>query len=255
MQSAEHSTLLSQVQLSGKDVATFGRTILAAEQHCKSVGVTLKFASAQEFLEVNKSNRDTWLPVASLFNPEFCELTNDNSLFVIGYDAEQQPVACQACRLYDWTDTSFKEQCESLRMWYDDPAAMRQPHESATVTALSAAGTTGLVAYSGAAWYRPDYRKKGLVKYLPRLSRAYAAGVWRSEVTITLMTEQNVALGVFPRNGYANIEWGVDVMNNRSGTIRFAYIWSKQDEMVRDLRSFLDDLAQAARGDTGVRVG
>ena len=50
-------------------------------------------------------------------------------------------------------------------------------------------GVTGRVVFSGAAWYRRDYRGKQLVEILPRLSRAYAYTRWRSDCTITMMTE------------------------------------------------------------------
>ena len=106
-----------------------------------------------------------------------------------------------------------------------------------------------------AAWYRRDYRGKGLVEYLPRLSRAYAAGVWGTETTITMMAENNVKKGVFPRNGYRNIEMDVDVVNSQGGTIRFAYIWTKGEEMEEDLEEFLFNLSEESRCRQKVVVG
>lgn len=242
-----YPTLFSQITLSKGNIALFGRTILAAEQMCQALGVRLDFATADEFLSVNDANRSSWLPLASFFHPAFSTLTPENSVFILGRNRGGEVVACQACRFYDWTGTNFKDECESLRFWYDDPASMRNPGERATVSALAARGTTGKVAYSGAAWYRRDYRGKGLVEYLPRLSRAYAAGVWGTETTITMMAENNVKKGVFPRNGYRNIEMDVDVVNSQGGTIRFAYIWTKEEEMEEDLEEFLFNLSEESR--------
>ena len=48
--------------------------------------------------------------------------------------------------------------------------------------------------------------------------------------------------GVFPRNGYRNGEWAVEAINGRMGTLRYAFLWSKSDEMVEDLEEFLGNL-------------
>jgi hypothetical protein len=98
------------------------------------------------------------------------------------------------------------------------------------------------VAFSGAAWYRRDFRGVGLVEWLPRLSRALAKGLWDTDVTVTVMAENNVKRGVFPRNGYRNGEWAVEAINGRMGTLRYAFLWSKSDEMVEDLEEFLGNL-------------
>ena len=239
------STLFSQVQLGRGDVPLLGRTILAAEQLTRHLGVHLRFVAAQDFLQVNQDNRATWLPLGSMFDCRFNDLRADNSFFIVGENEQNEVVACQACRVFDWSATTFKEECESLRFWYADPATQKNANETATVSSLAARGTTGCIAYSGGAWYRTDYRGKGLVEYLPRLARAYARGRWATDVTITLMAENNVKKGVFPRNGYRNIEWSVDVVHSQGGTIRFAYLWTKADEMEADLREFLSRLTQA----------
>src|SRR5690606_3163209 len=106
-----------------------------------------------------------------------------------------------------------------------------------------AKGATGRVAFSGAAWYRRDYRGIGLVEYLPRLSRALAKGLWDTGVTVTVMAEGIFRRGVYPRNGYRNAEWAVEAVNGRMGTLRYAFLWSKSDEMLDDLEAFLGHLA------------
>jgi hypothetical protein len=242
VQQKNNESIFSNVRLLHGNFALLGRAILAAEQSCKDLGVTLEITFAHEFLNINQQNRQTWLPVASIFNPNFSDVSPNNSLYIIGRNEHNEVVACQACRFFDWSNTTFKEECESLRLWYDDPNTKKNNNEQAIVNTLAGSGTTGKVCYSGAAWYRPDFRGKGLVEFLPRLARAYAAGVWGTTTTITLMAENNVKKGVFPRNGYRNIEWYIDVINNQSGTIRFAYLWIKNDEMESDLNDFLSGL-------------
>jgi hypothetical protein len=214
--------------------------------------VRLSFSSGRELLAVNEANRDTWLPLISVFDARFNALDEGNAFFILGRDAAGDVVACQAARLYEWKRTSFKRECESLRMFYRDPLAMRLPGEEWAVSALAAGGVTGRVAFSGAAWYRPDHRGIGLVEWLPRLSRALAKGLWNTDVTVTVMAENNFRKGVYPRNGYCNAEWAVEAVNGRMGTLRYALLWSKSGEMVEELERFLGDLAP--EGDAAFRA-
>jgi hypothetical protein len=236
-------TLFSQITLRHGPAGILGRAILAAEQLALAKGVHLSFVTGQELLAVNEANRATWLPLISVFDARFNALDDSNAFFILGRDAAGDVVACQAGRLYDWERTNFKDECEGLTMFYTDPNAMKLPGEEWTVSALAAKGTSGRVAFSGAAWYRRDYRGVGLVQWLPRLSRALAKGLWDTDVTITVMAENNVKKGVFPRNGYRNAEWAVEAVNGRMGTLRYAFLWSKSDEMIEDLEEFLGDLA------------
>jgi hypothetical protein len=236
------ATLFSRITLRHGPAGILGRTILAAEQLALAKGVRLSFAAGQELLAVNEANRDTWLPLISVFDVRFNDLDDSNAFFILGRDARGAVVACQAGRIYAWENTNFKDECESLRMFYRDPCSMKLPGEEWTVSALAAKGASGRVAFSGAAWYRPDYRGMGLVEWLPRLSRALAKGLWDTDVTVTVMAENNVEKGVYPRNGYCNAEWTVEAVNGRMGTLRYAFLWSKSAEMIEDLERFLRDL-------------
>jgi len=242
-QLTQQATLFSQVTLKHGPVGVLGRAILAAEQLARAKGVTLSFATAQELLAVNEANRATWLPLISVFDVRFNVFDGANAFFILGRDAAGDVVACQAGRLYQMEDTNFKDECESLRLFYREPDAMKLPGEKWVVSALAAKGTVGRVAFSGAAWYRRDFRGLGLVEYLPRLSRALAKGLWDTDITVTVMAEYNVKKSVYPRNGYRNAEWAVEATNGRMGTLRYAYLWSKSAEMVEDLEQFLGHLA------------
>jgi hypothetical protein len=245
-QQSEQPTLFSQIALRYGPAGVLGRTILAAEQLALSKGVRLSFATGAELLAVNEANRATWLPLISVFDARFNALDDRHAFFILGRNAAGEVVACQAGRLYDWEGTSFQAECEGLTMFYRDPDRMKLPGEEWTVSALAARGMSGRVAFSGAAWYRRDYRGVGLVEWLPRLSRALAKGLWDTDVTVTVMAENNVKRGVYPRNGYCNAEWAVEAVNGRMGTLRYALLWSKSAEMVEDLEQFLRDLAPGA---------
>ena len=244
-------TFFDQITVTHGPVALIGRFLLKAENAVRQRGLRLSFASMDELLALNIKNRDTWLPLFPVFDPTCGDLTVRNAFCLLGYDRRGDAVAAQAGRLYDWADTNLHEEATSLRMFYDEPARSRYPTERCHVTALAAKGVAGRVVFSGAAWYRTDYRGKQLAEILPRLSRAYAYTRWKSDCTITMMTETVVKGGVFPKNGYRNIEWDIRLQNSRLGDLRLSLQWSKTDEMIDDLAWFVKsfDMQAHSRAD------
>jgi hypothetical protein len=238
--SPNRTSLFSQITVTHGPAPLLGRSLLKAEDAALRRGVRLSFASLNDLLQLNRNNRDTWLPLISLFDPTLNDLSEDQAFCILGSNKDGEIVAAQAGRLYDWPDTSYHEEASNLRLLYTNPSRSKLPDEGCRVSALAAKGITGRVLFSGAAWYRPDYRGCGLVEILPRIARAYAYTRWNTDCTVTMMSETNFKKGVFPRNGYRNAEWDVQLINSRMGTIRFVLLWIKPDEMLDDLGSFLD---------------
>jgi hypothetical protein len=234
-------TLFANVTIDHGPAGLLGRALLKAERAARARGVTLAFGSMHDLMRVNEAHRDTWGPTFPGFDPVYNDLTPENSFCLFGRNARGEVVATQAGRLYDWTGTSYDEQARSLGLIYRNPGAQKLPDERCEVTALAAKGIDGRVLYSGGAWYRPDFRGIGLVEILPRMARALAYARWNTRCTVTTMVEHNVRKGVFPRNGYHNLEWDVRFIGTRIGSIRFALLWTKRDEMLADLEWFLSD--------------
>jgi hypothetical protein len=250
---ARRKAFFDQVTVTHGPAPLIGRFLLKAEHAVHHRGLTLSFAAMDELLALNERNRDTWLPLFPLFDPTYNSLTKANAFCVLGYNQQGEAVAAQAGRLFDWADTNLHDEATSLRMFYDAPAQSKNPHEQCIVTALAAKGVTGRVVFSGAAWYRKDYRGKQLVEILPRLSRAYAYTRWRSDCTITMMTEAVVKGGVFAKSGHRNIEWDVRLQNSRLGDLRLSLQWSKTDEMLEDLAWFVESFDEPARSHASAR--
>ncbi len=232
-------TIFSNISINYGPAGLLGRTLLKVEAAARARGVTLSLASMQDLMCINEANLDTWGPVFPGFDPAYNDLTPENSFCLLGRNARGEVVATQAGRLYDWTGTSYDEQVRTFRLIYRDPSTQRLANERCEVTALAAKGIDGRVLYSGGAWYHPNYRGIGLVEILPRMARALGHALWNTHCTITMMAEHNVKKGVFPRNGYHNLEWEIRFIDTRSGTLRFALLWTKRDEMLEDFEQFL----------------
>jgi len=229
----------AQVNIEHGPVGMIGRALLEIEEAIYRRGVQLEFASMDQLLRINKQSAAGWLPLVSIFDPRFHDFDQSNSFFIVGKDAAGDVVACQAARRFDWNSTHFAREAESLRLFYQHPEKHRLHEERCTVTALAAQGIRGTAVFSGAAWLRKDFRRKGIFQLLPRLCRAYAHGLWDSDVTLTMMSSQRMKAGGFLRPGYPNVEWAVEVTSSRMGDVEFSLQWIKTAEMLEDTERLL----------------
>ncbi|MEM9026751.1 MAG: hypothetical protein AAGC70_00110 [Pseudomonadota bacterium] len=243
--------------LSGIAIEYGPRDLLAqffveADHACRARGVQLVFSTLEDLLEVNEQNSNTWLPIVPLFNPKN-GIDPATSYCILGLDPSGRVVATQAVRLYEWSSTSFAEQAANMGVFYADPARQALPGEACVVTAPSADQVRGRVAYSGGVWYHPDYRKRGLTGFMPRIARAFALARWSTDMTMTLMAEGIVKSGVAQRVGYENVEWEARFLNNALEGPRFALLWMDTDHLIRDLDRHLS--ANAAQIDGLIQYG
>lgn len=232
------------LQIDYGPASLLGRFFLWADSAARAKGVVLSFASLEDLVAVNRENRDTWLPLIPIFDPAVGGITARTGFVLLGRNSNGEVVATQAARLYDWPASCFHDEAASLRMFYANPAPAVERGERCEVTAPSAKAITGRVVFSGAGWYRSDYRGRGLSTLLPRISRAYAYTRWRSDYTISMFADAVLAGGMAQRCGYINVEpAAVDLVDSPMGTVRFAFVWMDADEMLSDLDAVLANAA------------
>jgi hypothetical protein len=225
-----------------------GRVFLKAEQALRERGITLSCASFEELADVNRSNQQTWRPLVPIFDPNYADLNANNSYCLLGRDSRGDVVASQCGRLYEWHDTNFFEEARTMRLFYSDPGRQAPPAEGVLITAEKSKQISGQAVFSGAGWYRPDYRKKNLVTILSRVSRALAYTRWKTDVTVTLMAEGVFKGGYGDRAGYTNFDWALELKNFAIGSPRMAVLWMQRDQMLQDLSWFLDSFGANVGG-------
>jgi hypothetical protein len=235
----ERTSLFSQITLNHGPIGLLGRFLLKAEAACRWRGIYLKLGTPTELMKANDDNLSTWSPLLSLFDNRFNDLNPSNTFAILGCNEVGKVVACQAARHFEWKHSNYYEECSSLRLFYCNPDADRLSKERCDVSALITKSITGSVTFSGAAWCLPAYRGMGLIEIMPRIARALAYTRWKSDFTVTMMTEYNVRKQVFKRSGYNNIEFDIDVISSRAGSARAAFLWLKEQEMLADLTGFL----------------
>ena len=235
---------LDNVQIEYGPTNLLGRFFLSASNAAAAQGVRLFFTSLEELVAVNDANMRSWRPLGSAFVPEVGGINDENGFCIVGCDENDEVVATQAVRLFDWSGTSFKSEAESLRLFYADPEKSMAEGETCTVTAPSATQVTGRVGYGGAIWYKPEYRAGRLSTILPRIGRTYAYTKWNTDFIIAIMTERTVKSGFVERIGYTQMEWDLTRINPPSfkaetDNLRLGLAIMNQVQLIDDVFGFL----------------
>lgn len=233
-------------------VGLLGRFFLWADSAARDRGVTLSFGSLQDLIEANRANSDSWRPLVPVFDEALGGVTPETAFVLIGRSHDGEIVATQAARLYDWPETSLKDEATSLRMFYADPDAALAREDRCEINTPIAEKITGRVVFSGAIWYRRDFRGKDLGTILPRISRAYAFTSWHSDFTIGMLGDGIIAGGLAERAGYTKVEQAcIKLMASPLGELHCGLAWMQSDELLADLAAIM---ARASVPDIGLRV-
>ena len=234
------ASFLTEVTVEHGPAPLLGRFFLAAETAARENGVTVSFATFDDLLAINERNRDTWRPLVPMFHPRYNTFTRDNSIVLLGRNAQGDVVATQAARLLRLNGTTLYNEAVSLRLHYEHPERDRLPDEQCIVTAEATKAITGTVLLGGAVWYRPDYRKRGLAAILPRVSRAYAYTRWKTDYTTSMMVAGVAKGGVAAASGYTNIEPAIEFKNSPAGDFGLMFVWMQPEALLADLQVWLD---------------
>lgn len=235
--------LLSDITIEHGPVDLLGRFFLKADTAARQRGVYLSFSPMQDLVDINRLYQETWRPLLPIFDPAAGGITSDNSFCILGRNAQGEVIATQAARLYDWPNTTFHEEAESLRLLYADPERSKLPGESIEVTARAARNVTGRVVFAGGAWYRPDFRGRQLAQIFTRVCRGIAYTRWKHECQTSVMVEAMQArTGMAAKSGYSKMDWAVTFNGSVCGpteAIRCAFVWMDADEMLGGIEDFL----------------
>jgi GNAT superfamily N-acetyltransferase len=237
----EHNppSILSEIVIERGPIDVLGHFFMHVDLEARRRGVALEFCTPDDVVAANEANPKSWRTLAPMFNPRYGLINGDNSFSIVGRDRRGEVVTANSIIKFDWPSTDFVEEATSLRLFYADPERMKQDGEQCVVTCERARCITGLAAFSGAAWVRPDYRRLGLSEYLPRFVKAYAAARWDLDCIFGMMAEDVEKCGHAPRFGYDNVDWEARWLNSVLGTHRFAILWTDVDYLAADLRATL----------------
>lgn len=230
-----------------------GRLFLKADTEMREKGVRLSFVTFEELVQVNRTHADSWRPILPIFDPAVSDLDSRSSYALIGRNAAGEVVTAHANRYIELAHgVTLKEEIESLRLFYRDPDASKAPGESMRVSAPTPATTTCSVLFTGATWYRKDYRKLDLLDTLAPITRGIGYTRWCPNFCFSFMVPELVRAGIAAKSKLAHVEWEVTMANTpvlRPGTINAALLWSNGAELVQ---SFADYVQASTRSDAQI---
>jgi hypothetical protein len=232
-------SLLARLVINHGPADLLARFFRHADTAAQALGVTLSFADMGELIKVNEQNRASWLPLFPSYDVRCNTIGPDDAFCIVGRDEGGNVVATHAGRLFNLKLTNFHDLAQSLHLMYEHPDRSKRPGETCAVTAKAARSICGSVVFSGAAWYHPSYRGKGLSRIVPILSRAYAFTRWNMDYLVAMMSEAVVRGGMTERTGYTNIDWDIRVSNSPLGDVRFAFMWMEPRQLLQDVAKFV----------------
>lgn len=230
---------LSEVVIDYGPRDVLGRLFLKADTELRERGIELSFAPPEALIQLNRQNRDSWRPLVPIFDSQVGGFDASNGFVIVGRNTSGEIVLTQAARLFSLTNSNFREEAETLRLFYADPEKSKGAAEQCTVTCPIADHITGRVTYTGAVWYRPDHRRHGLTSIIGRVAKAYGFTKWYTDITLTLMIEDVFAGGTAKRAGFPHAQWEVMMRNTPLGSARAALIWIETEEMIDYFRRYL----------------
>jgi len=210
------------------------RFVLAADRAARRKGVLLRVRhDFDELVELNKFYvaRDLWYPILDAFNPRCAELTPENAYWISGENEQGEIVMTNACRILNWTGTNLAEQACSL--WYGRDVGQR-----CVVTAEAARLITGVVAWGGASWVRPDFRGRQLSYITPRILKAYACARWPIDWSICYIGIENARRGLAATYGHQNLSYSILYPDSPHGEQVLGY--SAAAEFYADIANFIE---------------
>jgi len=227
-----------------------GPVLLKAESLARYKGLVVSVTTLRDLAEVNARQRSSWFPLFPTFNPDYSAVPDDQAFALIGTNGRGEVVATHACRLFDWSKRSFADALRSQTLLYDSPERHVGEGQTADVTAPSAERLVGNVVFSGAVWYRPDYRGRELAPLMGQISKGIALARWGMDYMTAIMEERVARSDLQTRAGYRHFEWEVRFENFPLGQ-RYGLAWSSFGDIIDwsrvNLNSYALDIAVGAR--------
>ena len=212
------------------------RFVLEGDKAARQMGIRLRLRNDfEELLYLNKQevNRGNWFRLVNMFNPEYTDLSAENSYWISGENEQGDIVVTQAGRIYYWPNTTLEQ--EARLMFYGG----HDEGQSCIVTAKDAKTIGGVVFYGGSVWVRPDFRGRRLSELLPRLGRAYAVARWPVDWGISFVAPALVNKGIAAGYGYKHASHSITYPESPWGNLEVVLVSLSAAEAYNDFAETL----------------
>ena len=236
-------SFLSKVTITHGPDELLVQFFLKATSAAAERGVFLDFGTFDHLMTVNEENLSTWFPMTTSFRPDVGGVNENNGFVLLGRNAAGEVVATQAVRIFDWSDTDFTREAESLSFLYQRPALDAAPGEACLVHSDRGRDVTGSVALAGGLWFRPDYRGNKMAEIFPRIGRAYALAHWGFDMLFAIMKAESIMKKFDQRTGFRDVVLDAVTLRNSptkpDGDLVLALVLMSSMRMVDDAFGFV----------------
>jgi hypothetical protein len=215
-----------------------GRFVIEGDRAARAFGLNLRLRHDFEelvYFSHCEAAAGRWYPVTDQFNPERSDISPENGFWIAGENEAGAIVTVSAARVFDWRDTNLEEQAVAVFYGRDDG----QPCIIAPEVAQVARQISGLVYSAGAAWVRPDYRKRELSQLMQRMAKAYALSRWPLDWAIGFVPRALADNGTALGYGVKHLGYSFFYPELRWSELVLAY--TTGEEVYEDFDTFLDD--------------
>jgi hypothetical protein len=216
------------------------RFVLEGDKAVREKGIRLRLRhDFEELVYVNKqqTSRGNWFRLVNMFNPQYSDLTPENSYWISGEDDRGEIAVTQAGRVYYWPESTLEH--EARLMFYGG----RDEGQRCIVAAEDAKLIRGVVFYGGSVWVRPDFRGRRLSELLPRLGRAYALARWPVDWGISFVAPTLVEKGIAAGYGYKHSSYSITFPASPWGELEVVLVSLSAAEAYEDLTEALTKLS------------
>lgn len=224
-----------------EEIASF---LLLVDETVRNRGIRLTVRTdidALQELNRRETAAGNWYPLFPIFDPAHDRVDASNAYWISGVNERDETVVAQAGRIFYWPETSLAE--EMAGVLYPGKAEYTPFH----VTCPSAHGVSGTVCFSGSTWFHPDYRRLGLSRILPRVSRVYAYSQFETDWTISMVKRELIELNIAVAYGYTDTQFGIWAPGHPLGDLDLALVRMPRSELLSDLRHFIVERQAASR--------
>jgi hypothetical protein len=211
------------------------RFILMGDRAAREMGLRLRLRTDFDnlvYLNKQQLSAGNWFRLVNTFDPDYNDLTEENSFWVSGEDQHGEIAATFAGRVYYWPDTNLEEQ--ACGMFYG-----RETGHECIVTAPAAKLISGVVFSGGAAWVRPDFRGHQASRLFPRIGKAYACSRWPVDWTMGYVSRILIEKGVAAGYGQRNLSYSVFYPASPWGNLEVVIAYTSAAEVYDDLIDFM----------------
>jgi hypothetical protein len=225
------------------------RFVLEGDQAVRDIGMRLRVR--HDFADLVQINRQLvaeklWYPLINMFDPEYTELSPEDSFWLSGEDDRGNIIMTWAARVFYWPDTTL---ADHVGVMLCDKTGLPRPAKMTGEVAQGLQEISGVVFWGGSLWIHPDFRHRRLSPLIGRIGRAFAVSRWPLDWVMCLVERKTVKAGLAAGYGYRHMIGGIYFPGSQFKDEVVA-VYLSVDEAYADFSRFLaEKLSKSANGE------